>query len=216
MQELMIRGGPLMWPLAACSLIALAVILERGWFWFRLARRRDRELINRLFSMTEEGRFDEAAAAGAQSPAVTVRVLTAGLVHRNYDLPSSMEAAAMAELEHMKRGLGVLDTIITLAPLLGILGTVSGIILSFDLLSEAGIQNPRAVTGGIAQALITTATGLAIAIVTVIPYNALNSKTDKVARYLENIATHFELTYRKGLERLDEAEHGKGPAARTH
>ncbi len=74
--------------------------------------------------------------------------------------------------------MGFLDTMITVAPLLGILGTVIGIILSFDMLAVAGIENPQAVTGGIAQALITTATGLTIAILAVIPFNYFNVKVE--------------------------------------
>ena len=101
----------------------------------------------------------------------------------------------------MKRYLSVLDTIITAAPLLGILGTVSGIIISFDLLGDAGIEDPKAVTGGIAQALITTATGLSIAIVTLLPYNALTRKVEKVTRHIEQLVTCYEVTVQKGMEK---------------
>ncbi len=101
----------------------------------------------------------------------------------------------------MKRGLSVLDTIITLSPLLGILGTVAGIIISFDLLGAAGLEDPTAVTGGIAQALITTATGLAIAIVALLPYNTLTRKVEKVTRHLEQLITFYEVTVQKGIER---------------
>ena len=127
-------------------------------------------------------------------------MLAAGLAHRNYGLVQSLAAAAMQEIEKMKRNLSVLDTIITLAPLLGILGTVSGIIVSFDLLGDAGIEDPKAVTGGIAQALLTTAAGLAIAIVALLPYNAFTRKVEKVTRYLEQLATCYEVTVLKGME----------------
>jgi len=201
MYELMIKGGLIMWPLLACSVVALAVVLERLFFWLIISRRKDQKLINRIFTLTEEGDFDTAINDGKSSSCLVCRILTGGLSHRNYGLGPSLEAAAMHEIEKMKNGLSVLDTIITLAPLLGILGTVSGIIISFDLLGEAGIEDPKAVTGGIAQALITTATGLAIAIVALIPYNALTRKVDKVTRYLEQLVTFYEVTVQKGLEK---------------
>lgn len=188
-----------MWPLLVCSLVSVMIVLERLIFWVRATHLRDKKSVDRLFTLTEAGNFEEAARLGEESRSIAVRVLVAGLIHRDYGLVQCMEAAAVSEIERMKRGLSVLDTIITLAPLLGILGTVSGIIVSFDLLGQAGIEDPRAVTGGIAQALITTATGLAVAIVTLLPYNALARKVEKVTKYLERLTTHFEVTYQKGL-----------------
>jgi biopolymer transport protein ExbB len=201
MMELMFKGGVIMWPLLACSMAALAVIIERTLFWIVVGIRKDQPLTNRIFTLTEEGDFDTAVAEGKDSPCPVCRMLTTGLEHRNYGLVQSLEAAALQEIEKMKRNLSVLDTVITLAPLLGILGTVSGIIVSFDLLGDAGIEDPKAVTGGIAQALITTAAGLAIAIVALLPYNAFTRKVEKVTRYLEQLATCYEVTVLKGLEK---------------
>ncbi len=201
MYELILKGGPVMWPLLACSVVALAVVLERLFFWIRISARKDPKLINGIFTLTESGDFETAIKKGEASTCLVCRILTAGLAHRNYGLVQSLEAAAMHEIEQMKRSLTVLDTIITLAPLLGILGTVSGIIVSFDLLGAAGLENPKAVTGGIAQALLTTAVGLAIAIVVLIPYNALTRKVEKVTRYLEQLMTCYEVTVQKGVEK---------------
>jgi biopolymer transport protein ExbB len=197
----MFKGGVIMWPLLACSIAALAVVFERLLFWMLVGIRKNQALINRIFTLTEQGDFDSAVKEGEASPCLVCRILSAGLAHRNYGLVQSLEAAASHEIEKMKRNLSVLDTIITLAPLLGILGTVSGIIISFDLLGEAGIEDPKAVTGGIAQALITTATGLAIAIVALLPYNALTRKVEKVTRHLEQLVTCYEVTVQKGTEK---------------
>lgn len=202
MYELMIKGGPVMWPLLACSIVALAVVFERLLFWLFVGLRKNQPLINRIFTLTEEGDFETAIQEGETSKCLVTRILTSGLAHRNYGLVQSLEAAAMFEIEKMKRSLSVLDTIITLAPLLGILGTVTGIIGSFDLLGSAGIEDPKAVTGGIAQALITTATGLAIAIVALLPYNALTRKVEKVTRHIEQLVTCYEVTVQKGQEAL--------------
>ena len=200
MYELMIKGGPVMWPLLACSVTALAVVFERLIFWLIVSVRKNQQLINRIFTLTEQDDFDTAIHEGEASRCLVCRILTSGLAHRNYGLVQSLEAAAMHEIERMKRYLSVLDTIITLAPLLGILGTVSGIIVSFDLLGAAGIEDPKAVTGGIAQALLTTAAGLTIAIVALLPYNALTRKVEKVTRYLEQLVTCYEVTVQKGQE----------------
>ncbi len=201
MQELMIRGGPLMWPLLACSVVTVAIVVERMIFWMRLSLRQDPRQINRTFELTDQGDFEAAIAAGEQSRCMTTRILAAGLAHRNYGLAENLEAAAGAEIAAMKRGLSVLDTIITLAPLLGILGTVSGIIQSFDLLGESGVADPKAVTGGIAQALITTAAGLTVAIIALLPHNALVRKVEKVTHYLEKMCTCYAVTVQKGEEK---------------
>lgn len=202
MYELMTQGGPVMWPLLACSIVALAVVFERAYFWIVASLRKDQKLVNRIFTLTEAGDFDTAIREGEASRCLVCRILTTGLAHRNYGLVQSLEAAAMQEIERMKRYLSVLDTIITLAPLLGILGTVSGIIVSFDLLGNTGIEDPKAVTGGIAQALLTTAAGLAIAIVALLPFNALTRKVEKVTRYLEQLTTCYEVTVQKGIEQI--------------
>ena len=97
----------------------------------------------------------------------------------------------------MKRSLDIMDTMITVAPLLGILGTVTGIIFSFDMLGHFGIENPQSVTAGIAQALITTAAGLGIAIFTIFPYNYFNSKVEEATTTLELYATNLEIIYEK-------------------
>jgi biopolymer transport protein ExbB len=93
--------------------------------------------------------------------------------------------------------MAVIDTMITVAPLLGIFGTVTGIILSFEMLGSAGIEHPQAVTAGIAQALITTAAGLGIAILSVFPYNYFNSRIEKAALDIEKYATSLEIVYEK-------------------
>jgi len=200
MYDFFLKGGPLMWPLLLCSLISLTISIERLIFWYKMGRRNNGRLSDDIFRHTEKGDFEVAHSAGSGSPDVAAIVLVSGLVHRDYGLRESMQVAAENEIARMKRGLNVLDTIITMAPLLRILGTVLGIIESFDLLGMSGIEDPKAVTGGIAQALITTATGLSIALATLVPFNYLVSKVQKATKYLENVTTRFEVAYRKGLE----------------
>lgn len=200
------RGGPLMWPLLVCSLLSVTVTIERVMFWWRIRRRGAGESVDEVFHLTEQGDFEGAASAGRGAAGYVSRVLASGLVHRDHGLVESLQVAAQDEIGLMKRGLGVLDTIVTLAPLLGILGTVLGIIESFDVLAVGGIGEPKAVTGGIAKALITTAAGLSVAIVTLIPYNWLVSAVERATTRLENATTSFEVAYRKGLEKRHETQ----------
>jgi len=123
-------------------------------------------------------------------------------------MAKAMESAAADEVKRMNRYMVVLDTMITVAPLLGIFGTVIGIINSFDLLGATGIEDPRAVTAGIAQALITTAAGLGIAILSVFPYNYFNSRISLAVTAIEKYATSLEIVYEKLAQ--DPCERGEG------
>ncbi len=199
-RDIMAKGGVVMWPLLICSFISLAIIIERILFWWRERRGKQyTPLIEKLFHHTREGDFDKAIKVGLEKANSITRVLVAGLEHRDYSLTESMNVAASDEIARMKQGLSVLDTIITMAPLLGILGTVMGIIRSFRLLSTSEMMNPSAVTSGIAEALITTATGLIIALVTLVLFNTLASKVQAETRRMEQIVTQFEAAYKKGL-----------------
>lgn len=206
MGELIQKGGFLMWPLLVCSMVTVAIVIERALFWMKVTLSRDQKQINRTFELTEAGDFKTAVNEAENSKCMISRVLTVGLAHRNYGLVENLEAAADIEIAAMKRGLSILDTIITLAPLLGILGTVSGIIASFDLLGAAGIEDPKAVTGGIAQALITTAAGLTVAIITLLPHNALVRKVEKVTHFLEKMCSCYTVTVQKGIEKRNEKQ----------
>jgi biopolymer transport protein ExbB len=187
-----------MWPLLACSLISLTVIFERAVFWIR--QRRQPLALEEIFRLTEEGRFKDALIRGRDSRDAVVRVLLAGLASRRHGFAEGMEVAAAEEVDRQRRGLGVLDTIITLSPLLGIFGTVTGIIQAFDFLSLKGVPDPQAVTSGIAEALITTAAGLTVALMTLIPYNAYVHRVERSAKTLGQIGTQFEMAYKQGLE----------------
>lgn len=180
-------------PLMACSVIALTVILERLLFWISQNRRVDGELVDQILEFARLGEFEEIRERTRGARDYVVKVLVCGLVHKEYSVSKAMEMAAQEEIRRMKRGLPVLDTMITAAPLLGILGTVIGIIHSFDMLGQAGIQDPQAVTGGIAQALLTTAAGLLIAVFTLFPYNYFSSRVERAVNRIEKYATSLEI-----------------------
>ncbi len=191
------KGGPVMYPLLFCSIVSLGVVIERIFFWLREGMRRNQPLVDEVLSLCEKGRWEDVKEKVAGSKDYVIRVLVAGILHRRFSMAKAMEAAATDEIKRMQRFMGILDTMITVAPLLGIFGTVLGIITSFELLGSSGIQHPEAVTSGIAQALITTATGLGIAILTVFPYNYFNSKVEVAAITIEKYATSLEIVYEK-------------------
>ena len=188
----------MMWPLLLCSLVAGAVSIERLWWLWRWYAKRDTPAIRSIFVLAERGQWGKAFEEAKASRDPTVRVIEAGLKHHDHGPVEAMQVAAEDQVELMQRSLSVLDTIITMAPLLGILGTVLGIINSFNLLSNASINDPRAISGGIAEALITTAAGLTIAVLTLIPYNYFQSRVVRTVRELEKLGTEFELACRRG------------------
>lgn len=191
------RGGPIMWPLLICSLVSVTITIERIFFWFRERGRDSDKLIRTVLDLVEDGKYDLALKSCSEVKGYVARVLGEGLGHREHGISEVMQMAGGREVEKMKTGLSVLDTIITMAPLLGILGTVMGIIDSFQLLGASGIEDPKAVTGGIAQALITTATGLSIALITLMPYNYFVTRVQGSAKLLETAGTELEIVFRK-------------------
>jgi biopolymer transport protein ExbB len=197
MNQFFHSGGPVMYPLLACSLIVLTVIFERMIFWSRVELQRNRTLVDEILELCQAADWEAVRVKSQGCKDFVVRILVSGILHREFSLLKAMETAAADEVLRMRRFMNVLDTMITVAPLLGIFGTVLGIIASFEMLGSAGIDNPQAVTAGVAQALITTATGLGIAILSVFPYNYFNSKVERAALDMEKYATSLEIVFEK-------------------
>lgn len=195
--EIIQSGGPVMWPLLLCSVAVCTVIIERTLFWIAIQRKRNRKLMDEILTLAESGNWDliREKVTGCQDH--VIRILVVGIVHREYDMGRAMESEANLMIQRMHRYMPVLDTMITVAPLLGIFGTVLGIIGSFKILGSNGIADPKLVTSGIAQALITTAAGLGISIIAVIPYNYFNTRMNKAIHVMEKYATNLEVVYEK-------------------
>lgn len=197
MIQLFLKGGPAMWPLLIVSIITLTVVLERLWFLWNESRLREPNDIQSFLGNLEKKKIEDAKAVGAKSSDYVVRALNYALEHRRFSLSNAYLQAANRELGRFSRGLSILDTVITLAPLLGLLGTVTGLIQSFGLLGDQELQAPVALTGGIAQALIATAFGLVIAVTALIPFNYLNNRLEAARRELEDTGTQMELILRQ-------------------
>ncbi len=208
--ELVRAGGPVMVGLLACSFVALTVVFDRLLFWWRLERRRDRRRVDAVLETCQHGRWQEALEVAAGCEDFVVRVLACGIVHRQFSLTAALEAAAAQEVKRMQRHMAVLDTLITVAPLLGILGTVTGIIASFDVLGQHGVAQPQAVAAGIGQALVTTAAGLVVAIGSLVPYNLFHSRIEAAMHTMEKYGASLEILWRKQTGNGETA--GKGHA----
>ncbi|MFZ5573301.1 MAG: MotA/TolQ/ExbB proton channel family protein [Thermodesulfobacteriota bacterium] len=197
MIELFYKGGPVMYPLLFCSLLSLTVIIERSIFWIVLRLSYNQNLVDEILELCRVGNWSGVKEKAAGTRNHVIRILVSGILHREYSMVKAMESAGADEIKRMRRYMGVLDTMITVAPLLGIFGTVTGIITAFDMLGTSGIEHPEIVTGGIAEALITTAAGLGVAIPTVFFYNYFNACIERAALLIEKYATSLEIVYEK-------------------
>lgn len=190
--QFFVKGGPIMWPILICALVAVAVVGERIYWWTREGLRRSPAQVAEILGAIEQGRLDAALEQAGQSQDPVARMIFHGLNHQHTSLQGALQVAAGVELQRAGRFLTVMDTLVTLAPLLGLLGTVVGLMKSFLLVGDAelGVQ---AVTGGIGEALIATACGLGIAILAVVPFNYFNGRLSRLQFELETAATNVEI-----------------------
>lgn len=178
-------GGLMMYPLVICSLIGLGVIIAKAWtLW--LAHRSTVAVLEEVEEAATAGRLEEAASIAASTPGPAAAILLAGLRRiKNLtvaegELEQVISTAGTIELSFLERGLVILATVANVAPLMGFLGTVAGMILAFSAIESAGTVDPGLVAGGIKVALLTTAAGLTIAIPVNIGYNFFVTRIDKL------------------------------------
>jgi biopolymer transport protein ExbB len=186
------KGGLIMWPLMLASILALGTVIERVFFLFIEQLRRDTKAVKQFFEAIAQGDTQGAIGIGNASKFYVVRVLGYALSHKEKSLATALLFAQEQEMIRFRRGIPILDTVITLAPLLGLLGTVTGMMGSFSLIGGE-LSAPGAITGGIAEALIATAFGLGIAITSLIPFNYLNTRMEKANLEMETAATQLEM-----------------------
>jgi biopolymer transport protein ExbB len=184
------KGGPVMWPLLLLSILGVAVAI---WRWMAL-RAATADIVPFMRGLREKlvaGDVDGAIKVCEAHPSPVASIVKAGLLRHGRskeDMERALHDASSHELASLERGLGILATIAMIAPLLGFLGTVTGMINSFDALAEVGLNNPAAVAAGISQALITTAAGLMIAIPIQMAYNYLVARVNGLVRDMEAAA----------------------------
>jgi biopolymer transport protein ExbB len=210
------QGGPIMWPLLAFSVLGLAVAIER-FFALRKAGVNVNEFLAKVRKALMVNRsLRDAVKLCEQYQGPVASVMKAGLLkfgQPKEDIEKTIENAALFEMGRLERGLSILATVANVAPLLGFLGTVTGMINSFDALAKVGLSNPAAVAAGISEALITTAAGLMIAIPIQIIYNYYMARINKFVRDIETAANMLIETFGE-MERSGIApERGAEPQA---
>ena len=202
-RDIIQKGGYAMWPLLVLSILAGGTILERIWFWANIFMK-ERQVVNRVLdAATGNWQMAREIAMGARRQPIG-RYLSAPLRLANPDpevFRLALEGAADDELALMRRGDKLLEAVIALAPLLGLLGTVLGLINSIGSIrtSDLGTQSTAGVTLGIAESLISTATGMIVAIVSLAFYRLFQALWYNEVRIFRKAGTELELLYRQAL-----------------
>jgi biopolymer transport protein ExbB len=202
-RELFEKGGPAMWPLLGLSILSIATILERLWFWFKTTRKEE-ELVERVLEASANDEWDTAAQIAKQerNRKPIGRFLYAPLKRTNPDPETfklALEASAEDEIATMRKGDKMLESIIALAPLLGLLGTVLGLIraLSGIKLGDLGTSAGSTVTIGISESLIATATGMIVAIVSLSFYRLFQGLISGQIKLFRGAGNQLEILYRE-------------------
>ena len=193
MWEIVKAGGPFMVPIILCSIISAGILLERLW---TLQRKRvlPQELIKRVTDLTDKNQVTPKVIEALEKNSPLGRVLAAALANRDRGREIMMERVqdtGRHVVHELERFLNSLGTIASISPLLGLLGTVTGIIRAFNAVMLGGMGDPRMLAGGISEALVTTAGGLAVAIPAFIAYRYLRGKVERIVIEMEKIAVTF-------------------------
>ncbi|MEY4386737.1 MAG: hypothetical protein RLY20_2020 [Verrucomicrobiota bacterium] len=205
-------GGPIMWPILITGIAAVAVVGERVFWWSRESKRRDPGTLEKVFAAIEVGDFRKAGEFCKDSTDPIIRMIWHGMNHHHSSLQGALQVAAGAELQKAGRFLVVMDTLVTLAPLLGLLGTVSGIFRTFIALGSQSVEGAMgSITGGIGEALIATMCGLGIAILALIPFNYFTQRCARLQFELESAATNVEVMVAAAKNRGFETQEFRRP-----
>lgn len=191
MFELIQAGGWLMLPILACSVVAMAITVERFWM-LRVARVLPRHLVAQVWNWVRNRQIDAGRLHALRSGSPLGRILAAGLVNLQHDraiMKEAIEDAGRHVVLELERYLNTLGTIAAITPLLGLLGTVVGMIDVFNAITTQGVGNPGALADGISKALITTAAGLAVAIPSLMFYRYFRGRVDMLVVRMEQEAT---------------------------
>jgi len=197
MWEFILKGGPLMGLIILCSIIAFAVFLERMWNLYR-ARIDTDKFVEEVFSLIKHNKIMEAIDKCNTTPGPIAHIMKMGILKHDRtreEIRESIQDAGVHEVPRLEKNLGILATVAHISPLLGLLGTVTGMVKAFQVIQQQAVSmmpvNPGDLAGGIWEALITTVAGLSVAIPTYVAYNYLVSKVDGFVLDMERSATEL-------------------------
>jgi biopolymer transport protein ExbB len=188
--ELVKSGGWLMVPIIVCSMVSVAIIVERFWS-LRIEKVLPRHLVATVWTAIKNRKFQQSDLEELARKSALGKILSAGLIHRNQSrdrIKESIEERGREVVHDLERFLDTLGTIASISPLLGLLGTVVGMISVFAAITAHGVGDPAAMAGGISQAMITTAAGLTVAIVSLTFYRYFRRKVDTIVVEMEREA----------------------------
>ena len=197
--EKFIHGGWVMWPILAIFLLSFCVILDRAFWWSALQTKLRSQLQEKAREALGTGDFTTAWQLGENTRDPFLLNLHEGIRHAHTSMLAAMQLHATQLLEKAEARMWVLSTMITLAPLLGLFGTVAGLMGSFAAIGTDQLAVTK-VTGGIGEALIATACGIAIAVLCLLPYNFLRKRVSVLRSSLERWINHSELLVRSAKE----------------
>jgi len=196
--ELFHAGKEIMWPILMLSFVMVTVVFERVFFTIRENANREPEVVEKMLEAVERRDIEGALAIGRQSKDFVARILVYSLSNREYSLSNAFIRASSQELGRFQQGMATLDTVITAAPLLGLLGTVTGMMRTFGALGGGDVAAAAGtITGGVAEALIATACGLCIAILGLLPFNYLNARIEAAKQEVADASHALEIFLKK-------------------
>jgi biopolymer transport protein ExbB len=202
--ELVKAGGLLMWPIIACSIVAMGIIAERLWA-YRKSRVIPKNLVAQIWKLHQKGELTPAHVNTVRASSPLGQILAAGLVNRMHSrevMKEAIEEQGRQVVYELERYLNTLGTIAAISPLLGLLGTVIGMIKVFTAITDVGVGNPAVLAGGISEALLTTAAGLSVAIPALIFHRYLNGTVDQLVVRMEEQALRLVEVMHGERERL--------------
>lgn len=200
MMELFKHGKEIMWPILLVSFVMITVAVERMIFMIRENSRRQPDVVNKMLEKVESNDIEGALELGNKSQDYVARILVYAISHKEHSLGNAFTRAASQEMQRFSQGLPTLDTCITAAPLLGLLGTVTGMMGTFAALNSGGGDigaSTGAITGGVAEALIATMCGIAIAVTGLLPFNILNARVEEARHEIEDASNSLEIIINK-------------------
>jgi biopolymer transport protein ExbB len=195
--ELFHAGGYIMWPILILSLVGVTVVTERIIFTLREMKARNPEVVERMLEKVESGDVDGAIALGRETNDFIARIMVYTLTHRESSLQNAFIRSSSAELTRFGQGMPTLDTCITAAPYLGLIGTITGMMTTFGNMQGDISQAAAQITGGVAEALIATACGICIAVIGLLPFNYLNARWENARHEVEDAGNALEIMIKK-------------------